>query len=120
MPSDFFKTSRWSKSLAFSARNRRISDSSSSTLRLDFDSLGEEFDWRFDGAQRKSSGALMPSSAATLAALRPLLRHNSSASFLYSSVYLALWRAGLLNCVFMWAPHRVLPLCPLSVKSMQP
>src|SRR5205807_9966266 len=62
----------------------------------------------------------MPSSAATLAALRPLLRHNSSASFLYSSVYLALLRDGLLNCVFMWASFRVLTLCPLSVKSMQP
>src|SRR6267142_1429935 len=61
----------------------------------------------------------MPSSAATLAALRPLLLHNSSASFLYSSVYLALLRAGLLNCVFMWASFRVLTLCPLSVKSMQ-
>ena len=32
-------------------------------------------------------GGRIPSSAATLAALRPLLRHNSSASFLYSSVY---------------------------------
>src|SRR5947208_10253095 len=62
----------------------------------------------------------MPSSAATLAALRPLLRHNSSACFLYSSVYLALLRDGLLNCVFMWASFRVLTLCPLSVKSMQP
>src|SRR5438874_4021779 len=61
----------------------------------------------------------MPSSAATLAALRPLARHNSSASFLYSSVYLALLRAGLLNCVFMWASFRVLTLSPLSVKSMQ-
>ena len=30
------------------------------------------------------------------------------------------WIAGLLNCVFMWAPHRVLTLCPLSVNSMQP
>ena len=37
----------------------------------------------------------------------------------YSSVYLACLRAGLLNCVFMWVPHRVLPLSPLSVKSMQ-
>src|SRR5437660_8031398 len=61
----------------------------------------------------------MPSSAATLAALRPLLRHNSSASFLYSSVYLALLQDGSLNCVFMWASFRVLTLCPLSVKSMQ-
>src|SRR5207244_917269 len=62
----------------------------------------------------------MPSSAATLAALRPLLRHNSSASFLYSSVYLALLRDGLLNCVFICASFRFLTLCPLSVKSMQP
>src|SRR5437867_3012346 len=56
----------------------------------------------------------MPSSAATLAALRPLLRHNSSASFLYSSVYLALLRDGLLNCVFMWAPSGFSPFahCP--------
>jgi hypothetical protein len=35
-------------------------------------------------------------------------------------VYLALLRDGLLNCVFMWASFRVLTLCPLSVKSMQP
>src|SRR5437016_10281854 len=34
MPSDFFNTSRCSRSLAFSARKRRISASSSSTLRL--------------------------------------------------------------------------------------
>jgi hypothetical protein len=39
---------------------------------------------------------------------------------LYSSVYLALLRAGLLNCAFMWASFRVLTLSPLSVKSMQP
>src|SRR5204862_6248222 len=39
---------------------------------------------------------------------------------LYSSVYLALLRAGLVNCVFMWASFRVLTLSPLSVKSMQP
>ena len=50
--SDFFKTSRCSKSLAFSARNRRISDSSSSTLRLDFESLAGQFDWRLGLAQR--------------------------------------------------------------------
>jgi hypothetical protein len=35
-------------------------------------------------------------------------------------VYLALPRAGLLNCVFMWAYFRVLTLSPLSVKLMQP
>ena len=51
---------------------------------------------------------------------RGLARHNSNASLLYSSVFLALLRAGLLNCVFMWASFRVLSLCPLSVKSMQP
>ena len=32
----------------------------------------------------------------------------------------ALQRAGLDNCVFMWAPFRVLTLCPLSINSMQP
>src|SRR5881296_2551881 len=62
----------------------------------------------------------MPSSAATLAALRPLLRQNWSASCLYSSVYLALLRAGLLNCVFMWALLGFLTLSPLSVKLGQP
>src|SRR5438270_1404618 len=41
------------------------------------------------------------------AALRPLARHNSSASCLYSEVYLALPRAGLVNCIFMWASFRV-------------
>jgi len=30
-----------------------------------------------------------------------------------------LLRAGFDNCVFMWASFRVLPLSPLSVKSMQ-
>src|SRR2546423_11418199 len=54
------------------------------------------------------------------AALRPLARHNSSASCLYSEVYLALPRAGLVNCIFMWASFRVFTLCPLSVNSMQP
>ena len=51
----------------------------------------------------------------------PLARHNSNASCLYSSVYLALLRAGFaLNCDFgLWAPHRVLTLSPLSDKSMQ-
>src|SRR5207245_7422817 len=68
----------------------------------------------------KSSGGRIPSSAATLAALRPLARHNSNASCSYSSVYLALLRAGFDNCVFMWASFRVLTLSPLSVKSMQP
>src|SRR5438034_11673479 len=58
--------------------------------------------------------------SATMAALRPLARHNSNASCLYSSVYLALLRAGFDNCVFMWASFRVLTLSPLSVKSMQP
>ena len=62
----------------------------------------------------------MPSSAATLTALRALERHNSSASCLYSLVCLALVRAGLLNCVFMWASFRLLTLSPLSVKSGQP
>lgn len=62
----------------------------------------------------------MPNSAATLAALRRLARHNCNASLLYSGVYLALLRAGLLNCVLMWASFRVLTLSPLSVKSMQP
>src|SRR5213076_155405 len=52
MPSDFFKTSRCSKSLAFSARNRRISASSSSTLRPDLDSLPERLAWRLGRAQR--------------------------------------------------------------------
>ena len=46
MPSDFFKTSRCSKSLAFSARNRRISASSASTLRFDLDSFVECLDSR--------------------------------------------------------------------------
>jgi len=45
--------------------------------------------------------------AATFAALRPLARHNFSASSLYSSVYLALVREGFVNCVFMWASFRV-------------
>src|SRR6266404_5227634 len=120
MPRDFFKTSRCSRSLAFSARNRRISASRASTLRLDFGSLLAALDSRSKCAQRYSSGGRIPSSAATFAALRPLARHNSNASFLYSSVYLALLRAGLLNCVFMWASFRVLTLSPLSVKSMQP
>src|SRR5437868_3949316 len=52
MPSDFFKTSRCSKSLAFSVRNRRISASSSSTLRPDLDSLPERLAWRLGRAQR--------------------------------------------------------------------
>jgi len=43
MPSDFFKTSRCSKSLAFSVRNRRFSASSSSTLRPDLHSLPERW-----------------------------------------------------------------------------
>src|SRR6266513_2845994 len=52
MPSDFFKTSRRSKSLAFSARKRRISASSASTLRLDFGSLFEALASRSKCAQR--------------------------------------------------------------------
>ena len=67
-----------------------------------------------------SPGVVAAVSAATFAALRPLARHNSSASCLYSSVYLALVREGFLNCVFMWASFRVLTLSPLSVKSGQP
>ena len=36
------------------------------------------------------------------------------------SVYLALLRAGLLNCVFSGLPFGFLTFCPLSVNSMQP
>ncbi len=53
-------------------------------------------------------GGRIPSSAATLTALRPLARHNSNASCSDRSVYLALLRAGFDNCVFMWACFRVL------------
>src|SRR6058998_99743 len=52
MPSDFFKTSRCSKSLAFSARNRQISASSSSTLCPDLDSLLEALGSRSKCAHR--------------------------------------------------------------------
>src|SRR5439155_23366674 len=52
MPRDFFKTSRCSKSLAFSARKRRISASSSSTLRPDLDSLLEALGSRSKCAHR--------------------------------------------------------------------
>src|SRR5881392_2778546 len=83
MPRDFFKTSRCSKSLAFSARKRRISASRASTLRLDCGSLLAALDSRSKCAQRYSSGGRIPSSAATFAALRPLARHSSNASCLY-------------------------------------
>jgi hypothetical protein len=43
-----------------------------------------------------------------------------SAACLYSSVYLALLRAGLLNCVSCGLPFGFLTLSPLSVKLMQP
>src|SRR6266404_4975800 len=52
MPRDFFKTSRCSKSLVFSARKRRISASSSSTLRSRFGPRGELFGGRSVRAQR--------------------------------------------------------------------
>src|SRR5438105_11009539 len=52
MPSDFFNTSRCSKSLAFSALKRRISASSSSTLRPGLDSVLEALGSRSKCAQR--------------------------------------------------------------------
>src|SRR6266513_2725480 len=52
MPSDFFNTSRCSKSLAFSARKRRISASSSATLRPGWNSLLDALDARSSWAQR--------------------------------------------------------------------
>jgi hypothetical protein len=76
MPRDFFKTSRCSKSLAFSERKRRISASSSAMLRLSLDSF-----WKCpvhvpSVPSGRAAGRESP------AALRPLLRHNCSASFL--------------------------------------
>src|SRR2546430_16315998 len=52
MPGDFFNTSRCSKSLAFSARKRRISPSSSATLRPGWNSLLDALDARSSWAQR--------------------------------------------------------------------
>src|SRR5664279_1680471 len=52
MPSDFFKTSRCSRSLAFSSRKRRISASSASTLRSRFGPGGEVAGKRSARAQR--------------------------------------------------------------------
>src|SRR5438874_10128236 len=52
MPRDFFKTSRCSKSLEFSARKRRISASNSSMLRFGLCSRSSPSSWRSSRAQR--------------------------------------------------------------------
>jgi hypothetical protein len=70
-------------------------------------------------AQWYSRWGLIPSSAATLLALRPLLRHKCSASSWYSLLYTFRPCAGGCNCVFiglLWVLHPK----QVSVKSGQP
>src|SRR5688500_1539694 len=96
MPSDFFRMSRCSRSRSTSSRNAAFSRANSSGDRAGAAAPGG----RVLLPQAYSRSARIPSSLAISAALRPLVRHSSTASCRYCSVNLRRRVAPPeLNCV---------------------